>query len=96
MDLVERYLAAEARCGRPRRPGDISAELRSLLLARLEAREARLRRPLRTEEAVAEFAAFSRRLLLESRAVMRRLEEACLSLKPPAMDISEGGPRGPH
>ena len=90
MDLIERYLATEAACRRPRRPGDISVELRRLLLARLEAREAMLRRPLQTDEAVSELVGFSRRLLAESRAVMRRLEDACLGLKAPALDIPEG------
>jgi hypothetical protein len=96
MDLVERYLAAERRCGRPPCAAHLSAELRGLLVARLEAREATLRRPLRTDEAVAEIVDFARRLLSESRVVMRRLEDACLGLRAPAEDISEGGSCGPR
>ena len=96
MDLVERYLATEATCRRSRRPGDISAELHRLLLARLEGREAMLRRPLRTDEAVSEFVGFSRGLLVESRAVMRRLEDACLGPDGPAPNILHGGSHGPR
>ena len=95
MDLIERYLAADDRCGAARRPDGLSAKLRGLLMARIEAREAALSRPLRPDEAAAELTGFARRLLLESRAVMRRLEDACLGSGSGA-DILEGGSRGPR
>ena len=80
MDLIERYLALDARCVAHRRPegaaGDLGLDLRRLLLARIEARETALRRPLRTDEATTELLDFARRLFAESRAVMRRLDRA--------------------
>jgi hypothetical protein len=78
MDLIERYLAAQDRCAVGRHDG-LSAKLRGLLLAHVEAREVALRRPLRADEATAELTGFAHGLLSESRAVIRRLEEACLS-----------------
>jgi len=95
MDLIERYLAVHDRCAAARRPDGTSAKLRGLLVARIEAREAALRRPLQPDEAAAELAGFARRLLHESRAVMRRLEDACLGCGP-APDIFEGGAHGPR
>jgi hypothetical protein len=95
MDLIERYLAVEDRCAAARRPDGLSARLRSLLLARVAAREDALRRPLRPDEAAAELTGFARRLLWESRAVMRRLEDACLSAGGPA-NLIEGGSDGPR
>ncbi len=91
MDLVERYFALDARCAAHHRVGGLSAELRRLLVARIEAREAALQRPLNTEEAVFELTGFARRLLGESRAVMRRLEDACLGREGPTTDILKGG-----
>jgi len=95
MDLIERYLAVQDRCAAARRPDGLSAKLHGLLLARIEAREAALSRPLRAEEACAELTGFARRLLLESRAVMHRLEDACLGCGP-APNTIEGGSHGPR
>jgi len=95
MDLIERYLAAQDRCAAGRRPDGLSGKLRGLLLARVEAREAMLRRPLRTDEAAAELSGFARRLFWESRAVMRRLEDACLGAGAPPNDL-EGESHGPR
>ena len=90
MDLIERYLAIAERCPAARRPGDIAADLRRLLLARIEARETALGRPLRPIEATAELGGFARRLLGEARAVMRRFEDACLGSETLLLDIPEG------
>jgi hypothetical protein len=95
MDLIERYLAAADRCAAGRRPDGLAAKLHGLLLARVEAREAALRRPLRPEEAAAELTGYARRLLWESRAVMRRLEHACLSAGDPP-NVFEGESHGPR
>jgi hypothetical protein len=96
MDLIERYLAVADRCAAARRPDGLSAKLRGLLVARVEAREAALRRPLQADEAAAELAGFARRLLWESQAVIRRLEDACLGEGRPAPDSLEGGSHGPR
>ena len=90
MDLIERYLATPERCPMARRPGDIATDLRRLLLARVEAREAALGRPLRPAEATAELVGFARRLLAEARAVMRRFEDACLGPETLSLDLQEG------
>jgi hypothetical protein len=95
MDLIERYLAAQERCAAGRRPDGLSARLHGLLLARVEAREAALRRPLEPDEAAAELTGFARRLLQESRAVMRRLEDACLSAGD-SPNVFEGESHGPR
>jgi hypothetical protein len=96
MDLIERYLAVEDRCPAARRPDGLSARLRALLMARVEAREAALRRPLEVAEAAAEVTGFARRLLWESRAVMRRLEDACLGAGDAPGNTFEGGSHGPR
>ena len=90
MDLIERYMVIAERCPTARRPGEIAADLRRLLLARVEAREAALGRPLRPAEATAELVGFARRLLAEARAVMRRFEDACLGHETLLLDIQEG------
>ena len=46
MDLIERYLAAISRNLPAKQAGDITAELRDVLLSRVEDREATLSRPL--------------------------------------------------
>lgn len=89
MDLVERYLAGAERCA-ARRPGDLAVELRRLLLARIEAREAVLGRPLDTAEASTELVGFARRLMAEACAVMRRFEDACLGLETRTPNSPEG------
>jgi hypothetical protein len=89
MDLIERYLAVADACA-ARRPSGLAAEFRRLLLARIEAREAALGRPLNTAEATAELVGFARRLVAEAAAVMRRFEGACLGLEPLSLDIPEG------
>jgi hypothetical protein len=96
MDLIDRYLAVADRCAAQRCPDDVAAEARRLLLIRIEAREAALGRPLRPDEASAELAGFAKRLLAEARAVMARLEDACLGQEAPAHDILKGGSCGPH
>jgi hypothetical protein len=96
MDLIERYLAVQDRCAAARRPDGLSAKLRGLLIARVEAREAALRRPLQADEAAAELAGFARRLLRESQAVMRRLEDACLGADAAPTNTFEGGSYGPR
>ena len=96
MDLIERYLAVDDRCAAARRPDGLSAKLRGLLLARIEAREEALGRPLRPDEAAAELAGFARRLLWEGRAVVRRFEDACLGADGPAPNILQGGSDGPR
>ena len=50
MDLVERYLAAVARNLPNKQAGDITAELRDVLLSRVEEQEATLGRPLNRAE----------------------------------------------
>jgi hypothetical protein len=50
MDLIERYLAAIGRQLPPRQVGDIVAELRDVLLSRVEEQEASLGRPLTRAE----------------------------------------------
>jgi hypothetical protein len=50
MDLIERYLAAIGRQLPPRQVGDITSELRDVLLSRVEEQEARLGRPLERTE----------------------------------------------
>lgn len=90
MDLVERYLAVADRSPALRRRGDIAADLRRLLVARIEAQETALGRPLSAAEAAAELVGFARRLFAEARAVMRRFEDACLGLEPLSLDIPEG------
>ena len=96
MDLIERYLAVEDRCAGAHRPDGLTGKLLGLLLARIEAREAALQRPLQADEAAAELAGFARRLLWESRAVMRRLEQACLGPGGAAANALEGESRGPR
>ena len=90
MDLVERYLAVCDHAPALRRRGDIAADLRRLLVARIEAQESALGRPLSAAEAAAELVGLARRLLAEARAVMRRFEDACLGLEPRSLDIPEG------
>ncbi len=50
MDLIERYLAAIGRNLPAKQAGDITAELRDVLLSRVEDREATLGRPLTKDE----------------------------------------------
>jgi|GEM_PF-4337081 len=89
MDLVERYLAAVDPCA-ARRPGDLAVDLRRLLLARIEARETALGRPLDTAEAAAELVGFARRLVAEARAVMLRFETACLGCETRTLNTPQG------
>lgn len=89
MDLIERYVALADR-GPARRPGDLAVDLRRLLLARLEAQETALGRPLSAPEAAGEITGFARKLFAEAAAVMRRFEGACLGLAPVTLDIPEG------
>lgn len=67
MDLVERYLSAIERALPAAQAADIQAELRDVLLSRVEEQEARLGRPLTREDLEALLLAFGHPLIVAGR-----------------------------
>lgn len=67
MDLIERYLAAIGRQLPAKEAGDIMAELRDVLLSRVEEQEARLGRPLQKAEVEALLVDFGNPLAVAGR-----------------------------
>ncbi|MFL5295550.1 MAG: hypothetical protein ACJ798_04130 [Phenylobacterium sp.] len=67
MDLIERYVAAVVRNLPAKHAGDIAAELRDVLLSRVEEREAKLGRPLDPPQVEALLVEFGNPLLVAGR-----------------------------
>ncbi|WP_411289072.1 hypothetical protein [Phenylobacterium sp.] len=67
MDLIERYLAAVGRELNDAQRGDVTAELRDVLMTEVEEREAALGRPLEEDEAEALIQAFGHPMVVAGR-----------------------------